>query len=87
LANGEIQCGLFSQTGLSGFAGRLAFYIFMQLPTSDGQNLDDVFVYGLQIFGLLLIFIRAVRDSERPGRRNLEILFGIRLRYKVWLYG
>jgi hypothetical protein len=67
----------------------LAFYIFIAVTNVlDGQNLDDGFVYGLQIFpGLLLIFYPMTFGIQNDLDAGiLEILFGIPdYRYKVWL--
>ncbi len=67
----------------------IAFYFFIAVTSIyDGNQLDEGFVYGLQITpGLLLIFYPMTFGIQNDLDAGiLEILFGIPdYRYKVWL--
>jgi hypothetical protein len=67
----------------------LAFYFFIAISSIyDGTQMDDGFIYGLQIMpGLLLIFYPMTFGIQNDLDAGiLEILFGIPdYRYKVWL--
>ncbi|HLN72120.1 MAG: hypothetical protein ACM3O8_08225 [Methylococcaceae bacterium] len=66
----------------------LAFYFFIAIVNvMDGDQIDDGFVYGLQIMpGILLIFYPMTFGIQNDLDAGiLEILFGIPdYRYKVW---
>ena len=67
----------------------IAFYFFIAITSIyDGNQLDEGFIYGLQITpGLLLIFYPMTFGIQNDLDAGiLEILFGIPdYRYKVWL--
>jgi hypothetical protein len=67
----------------------IAFYFFIAVTRIlDGDQLDESFIYGLQITpGLLLIFYPMTFGIQNDLDAGiLEILFGIPdYRYKVWL--
>lgn len=67
----------------------LAFYFFIAIVNVlDGEQIDDGFVYDLQIMpGILLIFYPMTFGIQNDLDAGiLEILFGIPdYRYKVWL--
>jgi len=67
----------------------IAFYFFIAITSIyDGDQLDEGFIYGLQITpGLLLIFYPMTFGIQNDLDAGiLEILFGIPdYRYKVWL--
>jgi len=67
----------------------LAFYFFIAIVNvMDGEQIDEGFVYGLQIMpGILLIFYPMTFGIQNDLDAGiLEILFGIPdYRYKVWL--
>lgn len=67
----------------------IAFYFFIAITNIyDGNQIDEGFIYGLQIMpGLLLIFYPMTFGIQNDLDAGiLEILFGIPdYRYKVWL--
>ena len=67
----------------------IAFYFFIAISNIyDGSQIDEGFIYGLQIMpGLLLIFYPMTFGIQNDLDAGiLEILFGIPdYRYKVWL--
>lgn len=67
----------------------IAFYFFIAITNIyDGNQMDEGFIYGLQIMpGLLLIFYPMTFGIQNDLDAGiLEILFGIPdYRYKVWL--
>jgi len=67
----------------------IAFYFFIAVTSIlDGNQMDESFIYGLQITpGLLLIFYPMTFGIQNDLDAGiLEILFGIPdYRYKVWL--
>ena len=67
----------------------IAFYFFIAITNIyDGSQIDEGFIYGLQIMpGLLLIFYPMTFGIQNDLDAGiLEILFGIPdYRYKVWL--
>lgn len=67
----------------------IAFYLFIAIVNVlDGDQIDEGFVYGLQIMpGILLIFYPMTFGIQNDLDAGiLEILFGIPdYRYKVWL--
>ena len=67
----------------------IAFYLFIAIiNVLDGEQIDEGFIYGLQITpGLLLIFYPMTFGIQNDLDAGiLEILFGIPdYRYKVWL--
>lgn len=67
----------------------IAFYFFIAISNIyDGSQIDEGFIYGLQIMpGLLLIFYPMTFGIQNDLDSGiLEILFGIPdYRYKVWL--
>jgi hypothetical protein len=67
----------------------MAFYFFIAITSIyDGNQMDESFIYGLQITpGLLLIFYPMTFGIQNDLDAGiLEILFGIPdYRYKVWL--
>jgi hypothetical protein len=67
----------------------IAFYFFIAITNVlDGHQIDESFIYGLQITpGLLLIFYPMTFGIQNDLDAGiLEILFGIPdYRYKVWL--
>ena len=67
----------------------IAFYFFIAVTSIyDGNQIDEGFIYGLQIMpGLLLIFYPMTFGIQNDLDAGiLEILFGIPdYRYKVWL--